>query len=133
MHPDYINHPGHADHDPSLDINFQPKATMPAHPTNRNSGGEFRESAAAQSLRKLIQGEFDVRRIVHLAERANGKFLYMIETPFQTFPRFVIGTTNADNSEVHHIFKSGSEWSAQKTWEELRHVADPLSPHTTIG
>lgn len=23
MHPDYLNHPGHADHDPSLDINFK--------------------------------------------------------------------------------------------------------------
>jgi hypothetical protein len=24
MHPDYINHPGHADHDPSLDRNWHP-------------------------------------------------------------------------------------------------------------
>lgn len=25
MHPDYHNHPGHADHDPSLDSNFRPR------------------------------------------------------------------------------------------------------------
>lgn len=88
--------------------------------TPRTSGGEIQESEATHALRSLIQGEHDVRRIVDLIETADGKFLYLIETPFQTFPRFVIGQTDVENRSPKILLKCGSEWAADEAWRGFR-------------
>jgi hypothetical protein len=43
MHPDYFNHPGHADHDPALDANFRPRTRPKPIPHLTFFGGFHRE------------------------------------------------------------------------------------------
>jgi hypothetical protein len=70
---------------------------------------------ALATVRRLIEAQPDVKRVVHLAPDGL-RFRYMIETPFETFPRFVIGTTDAGLTDVRIIVKCGTEWGAEDLW-----------------
>lgn len=69
-------------------------------------------------LRALILAEADVKAL-HRLEPRFGRYCYLIETPFQTFPKFVIGTTNADNTQVHITHQCGAQWQADEAWQKL--------------
>ena len=66
---------------------------------------------------RLIEGQPDVKRVVKL-EPAGERYRYLIETPFATFPRFVIGTTDADLADVRIEGKCGTDWGAEQMWDE---------------
>lgn len=123
MHPDYHNHPGHADHDPDLDINFQPKHQMNTTETQSVTtltGGESPKTESFLRLETLIKAEPDVFALIDLYERADGTFLYFIETPFASFPKFVIGRTDAENLAPQIIHKTATKWGAEIIWDETR-------------
>lgn len=75
-------------------------------------------AAALEGLRELICRAADVRRIVELVPLAGGRAAYLVETPFETFPRFVVGTADADNAEVEIGLRCGAEWSAREYFEQ---------------
>lgn len=77
-------------------------------------------------LRTLIELEPDVRRVLELVPLADGHFRYLIETPFRTFPKAVIGTTDADNYHVWIEAKYSSLSGAREDWVHLaRHNTIP--------
>lgn len=76
-----------------------------------------------ERLRALIVAEGDVRRIMELVPLAGGRYAYLIETPFETLPKFVVGTTDAQNANVDIELRCGAEWSAREHFE--RHYGQP--------
>ena len=67
---------------------------------------------------QLIAREGDVKRVVECEEIAPGKYRYLIETPFRTFPKFVIGQTNSDLTDVRIRLSCGAEWNAVEQWKK---------------
>lgn len=87
------------------------------------SGGEAPEAEREilTRLSELIAAEEDVY-ILHAIEAdalQPGRYLYMIETPFETWPKYVVGRTNADLSEVQHLYKCGAHWSVEAAWNDI--------------
>jgi len=78
---------------------------------------EEKERGLIGELRAVIEREEDVKRVVELEAIAGGRFRYMIETPFETFPKFVIGTTDAEFADVRLEHRCGAEWNAREIWE----------------
>jgi hypothetical protein len=74
-------------------------------------------------LRALIEAEPDVKRVLELQPLADGRYRYLIETPFETFPRFVIGDCDASGNAVHHRVKCGREQSARDLWNDQPEAA----------
>ena len=70
-------------------------------------------------ISKLIEAEPDVKRLVELAVIGTG-WLYLIETPFETWPRFVIGTLSPDGSGPRILLNCGQEWSARAEWHRVQ-------------
>lgn len=107
---DYLNHKGHAHHDPALDINWQPITTMqtePApNPTQSPFIGKFYklrhtpdESLVFQHLCREIKKMTDVHRVHFLFKLPKSEeWTYVIETSFPAMPRFVMGIVNADGT-----------------------------------
>ena len=81
-------------------------------------------------LRKMMERDpTDVRRVMRLARfGTEGQGRYLIETPFASLPRCVIGTTNLQFEEVRHEYKCGAEWSAPQAWDRLMAGQSPLDP-----
>lgn len=73
-------------------------------------------AAQTEDLRQHLLQEADVQRVVALepleAGGADQRWVYLIETPFMTFPKFAVGTTNASNNDVRILVTGGAEWSA---------------------
>jgi hypothetical protein len=86
----------------------------------RLSGGEHQKSPEDIKLDALIKAEPDVFRLVDLVQLVDGKFLYQIETPFAGFPKYVIGSTDAENKAPHILLKCGTEWAADEAWRGFR-------------
>lgn len=86
---------------------------------HKMSGGALDPELAAEisSLRRLISCEADVVNVHAIEPLPNGRFLYLIGTPF-VYPSFAIGTTNADNSDPRVLKTFGASWSAQEAWDE---------------
>lgn len=91
--------------------------------TARFSGGEISEAHKRQyvALRNALQKEPDVHAVLELARQTDGRWLYLIETPFVSFPKFVIGRTDVENESVDLLFRCGAEWSARAEWDRIRH------------
>jgi hypothetical protein len=91
----------------------------------RMSGGEVEGplKEAYDRLAELITAETDVHRLLALMPFHDSlpgeQWIYMIETPFSSFPRFVIGETDAANAAPSLLFQSGTEWSARNHWDTL--------------
>ena len=98
-------------------MNTDPTTKIP----HRYSGGEMAENYQRQyvALRNLIQREADVHAVLELARMADGKWMYLIQTPFVTWPKFVIGLTDVENESVEFWLRCGSEWSARVEWDRL--------------
>ena len=70
-------------------------------------------------LRDLIAAEPDVRAVLELAPIAGTTdWRYLIETTFSTFPRYVIGRTNATMSDVSITHRCGHIETARNEWEK---------------
>lgn len=95
------------------------ESTKPA----RMSGGELTGPARDifLELSKLIAAEPDVHRVMDLTPldpaEPEGLWHYLIETPFATFPKFVIGLTDIRNEAPSIVFQSGTEWAAMEEWQ----------------
>lgn len=70
-------------------------------------------------LRDLLLREQDVRAVHALQPLPCGRFLYLIETPFLTFPKFAVGSTNAHNDHVEVHLKCGAMWAAHDRFFEI--------------
>lgn len=77
-------------------------------------------------LWKLLEEESDVKRVLALEPLAEDeddydkqRWLYLIETPFMTFPKFAWGTTNALNNDVRQLGACGAEWNAIEQFTAL--------------
>lgn len=90
---------------------------------SRMSGGELTGPARdiLIDLRHRIEAEPDVHRVIDLTPldpaEPEGLWHYLIETPFATFPRFVIGQTDIRNESPSIVFQSGTEWAAMNEWD----------------
>lgn len=81
----------------------------------RMSGGEDDNAEKIRQMRALIQLEPDVYDVLALSWVAQEqRWLYLIKTPFATWPKFVVGWTNDDNSETEILFRCGHESFARE-------------------
>ncbi len=88
------------------------------------SGGEIPEATAALRLEMIVKisAEADVKEVLEIAQRCDGTFIYLIETPFlNSFPRYVIGTCDRNLDAAQQLFLCGAEWSARAEWHRIRH------------
>jgi hypothetical protein len=84
-------------------------------------------------VRGLIEDQDDVRRVVALepVEGASGRrWLYLIETPYMTFPKFAVGTTDARNEDVQILVACGSIWAAQDSFNTALECGGVLPPES---
>ncbi len=110
---------------PSPIMNPDTSTTTPT--AARMSGGEIEGPLrdAFVRLSRLIRVEPDVHLLIALDrlpdddDLADRPWIYLIETPFATFPRFVIGRTDDDNENPDILFQSSTEWSAMEEWQNL--------------
>lgn len=72
--------------------------------------------AQTEALRLHLMQEADVQRVVALEPLEpfsdDQRWVYLVETPFMTFPNFAVGTTNAANNDVRILVTGGAEWAA---------------------
>lgn len=70
------------------------------------------------ALKARMEIEDDIKRVIRL-EPVGDRFRYMIETPFKTFPKFVVGNTDDAFDEVRIEMKCGMETTAERFWNNL--------------
>lgn len=89
---------------------------------DRTSGGESADRPAFLKLRALIQQETDVLQVLGLSyvpqEGETGRWLYLIKTPFASWPKYVVGFTDAENANPEIIFRCGWEQTARECFNE---------------
>ena len=85
----------------------------------RYSGGESPAREAIIRLRSMILQESDVLAVLGLCEQADGRWLYLIKTPFATWPKFVVGYTDDQNLNPSIIFRCGLEDNGVAKFQEL--------------
>lgn len=74
------------------------------------------EETEIAALRAKMEREEDIKRVVRLIANGGGRYMYLIETPFATFPKFVIGTTDAAFEDVRLKLRCGLIESAEEAW-----------------
>ncbi len=77
------------------------------------------EDPAIKALREKMEREDDIKRVVRLIPHTEGRYLYLIETPFATFPKFVIGSTDATFDDVRLLSRCGLLQTAETKWLEI--------------
>lgn len=87
--------------------------------TNRVSGGETKSREEFLRLRARIQREEDVAEVLALSWLPAGAcWLYLIRTPFATWPKFVVGFTDQKNLDPQVLFRCGHEENAREFFQE---------------
>ena len=89
---------------------------------SKMSGGEQHEEQrlAFHRLKNLIEQEGDVHRVRDLRPiPGTPRWAYLIETPFATYPKFVVGSCNDDKSDIIILSKHSAEWGALASFEHL--------------
>ena len=87
--------------------------------TDRLSGGETDDRAAYLTLRAVIQRETDVHEVLGLSYLpTEGRWLYLIKTPFASWPKYVVGWTDDENANPEIIFRCGWESIARECFNE---------------
>lgn len=95
------------------------------------TGGELPEEdrLAFHRLKNLIEGNEDVHRVLALLPdpKVAGarRWVYLIQTPYATFPKFVVGYTNDTNTAIERLTYHSSQWGAEASFEAL---TQPLAP-----
>ena len=92
---------------------------IPATTPHRLSGGETPPSPEIERLKELIRSEEDVFMLHALSDLPGGRFAYMIQTPFATFPKFAVGTTDKDNASPAVLLQCATKWSAEDYYNKL--------------
>lgn len=88
-------------------------------PADCISGGETEDRTEYLRLRALIQKEEDVYEVLALSwVPQEQRWLYLIKTPFATWPKFVVGYTDADNADPEILFRCGHEDNARACYDE---------------
>ena len=72
-------------------------------------------------LEDRLLSESDVRKVVKL-RKVGERFQYLIETPFETFPRYVVGTTDCAFDDVRIQMRCSALWSAEDWWEKSARI-----------
>lgn len=95
----------------------------PMEPTTPNtarlSGGETEDRPEFLKLRALIQQEEDVLEVLALSwVPMEQRWLYLIKTPFATWPKYVVGFTDAANADPEILLRCGHESSARDCFNE---------------
>jgi len=67
------------------------------------------------AVRDIIGRESDVKQVVEL-EQVGDRVRYLIETPFATFPRFVVGSCTRNVQDVCIEMSCGALESAMDAW-----------------
>ena len=62
----------------------------------------------------------DVRRVVEIEEIQPGTWLYLVETPFETFPRFVVGRFFEADDTAWPWGRCGMEAGGRQLFAEAR-------------
>ena len=91
------------------------------------SGGEIAEPLRSKYLlvRHRIAAQDDVHEVVALVKlKDEDRWLYLIKTPFASFPKFVIGSTDSENTSPELLFRCGSRWAAEDEWTRIVELAD---------
>jgi hypothetical protein len=86
------------------------------------SGGELPPAWRERflKLRALLLKEDDVHAVHGLSYLPEeDRWLYWIQTPFATWPKHVVGTTDEQNEMVAIALRCGDEWTARKEFEAL--------------
>lgn len=79
------------------------------------TGGEAACRAAYLKIRALIQQEADVLEVLGLSwVPQESRWLYLIKTPFATWPKYVVGFTDPANENPEILFRCGWESSARE-------------------
>ena len=68
-------------------------------------------------IRGFINADPTVRTICGLRSEGLDKWCYLIETTFDTFPRYVVGRTNGKEAWI--IVSTGALWTAAQHFEDL--------------
>jgi len=71
------------------------------------------------TLRALIQKEPDVGQLIALSPLKGGRWAYLIQTTFATFPKFVMGTTDGENKAVIILARAAHDWSIRDEYKNL--------------
>ena len=83
------------------------------------SGGEACGRLEYLKLRALIQQETDVHEVLALSwVPQHERWLYLIKTPFATWPKYVVGLTDEENKEPQILFRCGHESNARECFNE---------------
>lgn len=77
------------------------------------------EDEGLEKLRQLIMQEPDVNAVHRLYRLGEHSALYLIETPFETFPRFVVGCASLDNELVDVLCRCNKLATAEGELAEL--------------
>ena len=84
------------------------------------SHGETDDAATYVRLRRLITSEPDVAEVLGLSYlEEESRWIYLIRTVFASWPRYAIGTTDAENLAPEVCFECGTEWAAMDEWQSL--------------
>jgi hypothetical protein len=85
-----------------------------------------------EEVRARIAAERDVQRVLEIAPD-DKRFRYLVQTPFDTWPRYVIGTTDAALSDVRIEFRCGEECFAREKWNAFVSGAAALGGEVRPG
>jgi len=96
--------------------------SLPTTPDYKLSGGPVPAAHAEeyQALRALIKKHSDVYDVLGLYRREDGMWVYFIQTPLDwVSPKYVIGTTDAQNENFRANVRCDAEWTARAEWSRI--------------
>ena len=74
-------------------------------------------------LLETMKRESDIKTVVRLVPSGAGRYRYLIETSFATFPKFVVGTTDASFDDVRIESRCGLFSTADEAWARKPNVS----------
>ncbi len=88
---------------------------------NKMTGGELTSHLREEfyTLRTLIQKEPDVGQLIALSPLKGGRWAYLVQTTFATFPKFVMGTTDGENNATIILARSATDWGIRDDYKNL--------------
>lgn len=99
---------------------------------------EIADESLTELAARIYDEDPDVKRVLRLAWVQDGVALYLIETVYTTFPKFVVGLTASDAKSWQILSNCGLLSTAETTFETARQKhwklaapaesAEPLSP-----
>jgi hypothetical protein len=86
---------------------------------SRMSGGEAEDKETYREIRAMLMAEPDVFEVLALSWLpTEQKWLYCIRTPIATWPKYVVGFTDAANAAPEPIFRCGLRENALREYDD---------------